>query len=257
MKKGVFANMGSTSQKAQNKHVNYDISIIRPLLRNEDIQMKSRGLSPHASDMKLKVLGISTSPRAKGNTDLLLREALAGAESTGGKVEYVALRDNNIAPCVECNACYKTGRCRIEDDYQSISQKMIEADRLILATPIFFMTVCAQCKLLIDRCQCLWAHKYVLKEPLISSGPRDRRGMVIAVGGSKSRKMFGCIQLTMKYFFDVLDMHFTGGLFVNKVEAAGDILNHPTAMKRAYQCGREFALSTSPLPERPVNIELT
>ena len=206
--------------------------------------------------MNLKVLGISSSPRVNGNTDLLLREVLAGAESVGGNVEYLALRDSNISPCVECNSCYKTGRCRIQDDYQSILQKMIGADRLVVATPIFFMAVSAQCKMLIDRCQCLWAHKYVLKKPLITSPNRDRRGLVIAAGGSKGSKMFGCVRMTMKYFFDVLDMHFVGGLFVNKVDAAGDILNHPTAMKQAHSSGRELVLATGPVAERPVNIEL-
>lgn len=207
------------------------------------------------AEMNLKVVGISTSPREKGNSDLLLREALAGADSAGGQAEYIALRDKKIAPCVECNQCYKSGRCKIEDDYQGVLEKMLEADRLILATPIFFMTVCAQCKLLIDRCQCLWSHKYVLKKPLISSG-RDRRGMVIAVGGSKDTKMFDSIALTMKYFFDVLDMHLVRGLFVNKIETAGAILEHQTAMKEAYRCGRDLVLTTEPAPEKPINIEL-
>ena len=206
--------------------------------------------------MNLRVLGISSSPRVNGNTDLLLREMLAGAESAGGNVEYLALRDSNISPCVECNSCYQTGQCRIQDDYQSISQKMIDVDRLIVATPIFFMAVSAQCKMLIDRCQCLWAGKYVLKKPLINSGNRDRRGLVIAAGGSKGSKMFGCVRMTMKYFFDVLDIRFVGGLFVNKVDAAGDILNHPTAMKQAHSCGQELVLATGPVTEKPVNIEL-
>ncbi len=206
--------------------------------------------------MNLRVLGISSSPRVNGNTDLLLRESLAGAESAGGKVEYLALRESNIAPCVECNACQQTGQCKIQDDYQSISQKMINADRLIVATPIFFMAVSAQCKMLIDRCQCLWAQKYVLKKPLINSPNQDRRGLVIAAGGAKGSKMFGCVQMTIKYFFDVLDISLVGGLFVNKVDAAGDILNHPTAMKQAHRCGRELVLTTEPVPEKPVNIEL-
>ena len=206
--------------------------------------------------MSLKVLGISSSPRVKGNTDLLLREALVGAESAGGLVEYVALRERNISGCVECNACYKTGRCRIEDDYQEIWQKMIDADRLIVATPVFFMAVSAQCKLLIDRCQCLWAQKYVLKQPLISGGNRDRRGLVIAAGGTKGSRMFDCVRMTMKYFFDVLDMQFAGGIFGNKVDAAGDILKHPTAMKQANRCGQDLALASGAVPEKPINIEL-
>lgn len=205
----------------------------------------------------LKVVGICASPRAEGNSELLLREALAGAQSAGGEIEYIPLRDKTIALCTECNSCYKTGRCIVNDDYQSISAKMLEADRLIIATPIFFMTVCAQAKALIDRCQCLWSHKHVLKKPLIISGSRDRRGMVIAVGGTKSTKMFDSVRLTMKYFFDVLDIHYAANLFVNQVDTPGAVLNHPTAMKEAYRLGRELVLTTARPTEEPTNIELT
>lgn len=206
--------------------------------------------------MSVKVLGISTSPRVDGNSDLLLRQALAGAESTGAEIEYIRLSDLNIAPCNECNSCYKSGACAIEDDYQMLSSKMLEADRLIFATPIFFMTVCAQAKALIDRCQCLWAHKYVLKQPLLTTG-RDRRAMVIAVGGTKSKKMFESIRLTAKYFLDVLDMTYVANLFVNKVDAAGEIKQHPSAMDEAYRLGRELASTDTPPPEKPISVELT
>ncbi|MHC4574601.1 MAG: flavodoxin family protein [Planctomycetota bacterium] len=205
--------------------------------------------------MTLKVLGISASPRNRGNSDLLLREALAGAQSAGAQTEYVRLVEFNIAPCVECNSCYKTGECRIEDDYQMLSSKMLEADRLIFATPIFFMTVCAQAKILIDRCQCLWAHKYVLKQPLITTG-RDRRAMVIAVGGTKSTKMFDSVRLTMKYFLDVLDMRYAANLFVNKIDAPGRIKDHPSALKEAFRLGRELVTAATP-PEKPTDVELT
>ncbi len=207
--------------------------------------------------MALKVIGISASPRLNGNSDLLLRRALAGAESAGAQIEYLRLVDFKIAPCIECNSCYKTGRCVVEDDYHIISAKMLDADRLIFATPIFFMTVCAQAKILIDRCQCLWAHKYVLKKPLISAAGRDRRAMVITVGGSKSKKMFDCIRLTMKYFFDVLDMNYAANLFVNKVEDPGQIKNHPSAMEEAFRLGRRLAAADSPALEKPLDIELT
>jgi multimeric flavodoxin WrbA len=207
--------------------------------------------------MALKVIGISASPRLNGNSDLLLREALAGAESGGAQTEYLRLVDFKIAPCIECNACYKTGTCVVKDDYHIISAKMLEADRLIFATPIFFMAVCAQAKALIDRCQCLWAHKYVLKKPLITAVGRDRRAMVIAVGGSKSKKMFDCIRLTMKYFFDALDINYAANLFVNKVENAGQIKKHPSAMREAFALGQKLVDPQTPLSEKPLDIELT
>jgi len=205
--------------------------------------------------MAVKVLGISASPRANSNTDLLLQKALAGAECEGASVKYIRLCDLNIAPCIECNSCFKTGECATKDDYQLLMEKMLDADRLIFATPIFFMAVCSQAKVLIDRCQCLWAHKHVLKKPLITAG-RDRRAMVIAVGGSKSKKMFDCVRLTMTYYFDVLDMSYSANLFVNKMEEPGQIKNHPTALKEAFRLGAELITTPSP-PEKPLDIELT
>jgi multimeric flavodoxin WrbA len=118
------------------------------------------------------------------------------------------------------------------------------------------MNVCAQAKAFIDRHQCLWAHKYILKKQLIDP-ERDRRAMVIAVGGSKSKKQFESVRLTMKYYFDVLDINYTANLFINQIDALGDIQKHPEALKEAFRLGKELITSEAPPPEKPVNIELT
>lgn len=204
----------------------------------------------------LTVLGISTTPRPRGNSDVLLRQALEGAEQAGGQVEYLTLRDYDFSPCVECNACYRTGVCRIQDDYQAIFPKMLSADRLIFATPVFFMAVCAPGKMLIDRCQCLWSRKYVLKQPLWGTETRDRRGAVIAVGGSRSKLMFKSIALTMKYYFDVLDVAYVANLFVNRVDARGEAEKHAEAMAEAARLGRELVEQTGPPPKHSVDVEL-
>ena len=206
--------------------------------------------------MKIKVLGISTSPRIKGNSDLLLYRALAGAESAGANTEYLRLPDYKVSPCIECNACYATGLCKVQDDYQQLLKKILDTDHLIFATPIFFMTVCAQAKLLIDRCQCLWAHKYVLKKELNTAG-NDRRGMVIAVGGSRSKKQFESVRLTMKSYFDSLEVHYTANLFVNQIDALGEIEKHPTAMNEAFRLGSRLVEADTLPSDKPVNIELT
>jgi multimeric flavodoxin WrbA len=204
----------------------------------------------------MKVLGISASPRVDGNSHLLLCQALSGSDAAGAHTELLRLADLSIAACIECNSCYKTGKCRIQDDYQLALKKILDADRLIFATPIFFMTVSAQAKMLIDRCQCLWAHKYVLKKPLITAN-KDRRAMVIAVGGSKSTKMFDSIRLTMKWYFDAIDMNYAANLFVNKIDEAGRIKQHPSAMSDAFHLGEELvSLTTSP-QEKPVDVILT
>jgi len=204
----------------------------------------------------MRILGISTSPRIISNSDMLLRQALAGAESAGGEVACVRLSDYNIAPCMECNACYATGLCRVQDDYQQVLKEILDADRLIFATPVFFMSVCAQAKMLIDRGQCLWAHKYVLKKQVFPAG-HDRRAMVIAVGGSRSKKQFESIRLTMMSYFDVLEVSYVSNLFVNKIDGPGEIEKHPLAFREAYRLGKELVTTGTPPPQKPVAVELT
>jgi len=216
----------------------------------------------------MKVLGISTSPRTQSNSDILLRQALAGAQSVGAEAEYIRLCKLNIAPCSACGACCATGSCPIQDDFQIVLPKLLEADRLVFATPIFFMSVCAQAKILIDRCQCLWARKYVLKQPIAQTarqgeGPcrstagLDRRAMMIAVGGTKSRKMFECVRLIMKYYLDALDMAYFANLFVSSVDEPGKIADNTAAMERAFQLGAKLADAAVPAPEIPIEVELT
>ena len=205
--------------------------------------------------MGLKVLGIAASPRAGGNSDVLLHAALGAAAESGAATSLVQLRNAHIAPCVECNNCQRTGECCVQDDYQEIFLSLLETDHVIFSTPIFFMTVSAQAKLLIDRCQCLWSRKYVLHAPVVEP-PRDRRGLVIAVGGSKSKRMFDCVQWTMKYWFDVLDMQYAANLFVNKVDAKGDVERHPSAMAEARRLGAALVREPKWPAGKPVNVEL-
>jgi multimeric flavodoxin WrbA len=205
--------------------------------------------------MTLHVLGISTSPRVNGNTDLLLRRALEGAGSTGAETEYINLSDYKIGLCTECNVCYQTGECKLNDDYQKVLKKLLETDRLIFATPVFFSTVCAQAKILIDRGQSLWVQKYVLKKHILKP-ERDRRAMVIAVGGSRSKKQFDGIRLTMKTYFDSLQMNYTINLFVNKVDDVGEIKKHPSAMDEAYRLGIMLVRADSAPPSKTIDIEL-
>jgi len=205
--------------------------------------------------MALKTLGISTSPRLNGNTDLLLRRALLGAEHAGSETEYLRLCDYRLDACSECEVCYTTGSCGIDDDYDQVQEKMLAADRLIFATPVFFMTVCAQAKLLIDRGQCLWVRKTMLGKPLFEPA-RDRRGMIIAAGGSGSKRQFDCVRRPIESFFDCLEVSHASSLFINHVDEKGAILKRPDALAEAFRLGRELAGSEEPVPEEPVCVEL-
>jgi len=203
----------------------------------------------------LRVLGISTSPRREGNSDLLLHQALAGAKQAGAATEYLRLCDYRIEGCTECYNCSSTGDCPTRDDYQTILNKMLEADRLVFAAPVFFMTVPAQAKLLIDRGQCLWVRKTVLHKPLFEP-KRDRRGILIAVGGSRSRKQFECVCQPIQSCFDYLEVDYVGSLCINQVDEKGAILKRPDALDQALRLGGILAKTDAPPLPKPIKIEM-
>jgi multimeric flavodoxin WrbA len=130
----------------------------------------------------VKVLGLAGSPRRGGNTDLLLAEVMKGAKSKGAGVKTIVLNDLKISPCQHCDACFEAGVCKVKDDMQTVYREMEKADRIVLASPVQFMGVSAQAKAMIDRCQALWARKYILKQPPLGDR-RPRKGLFIAVGG--------------------------------------------------------------------------
>ena len=99
----------------------------------------------------MKILGIVCSPRKGGNTEILVKEALASAREAGAQTELVSVIGKNIAPCDACGSCGKTGVCHIQDDMQSIYQELEAADAIILGSPVYFGTVSAQAKAVMDR----------------------------------------------------------------------------------------------------------
>jgi len=188
--------------------------------------------------MSIKVLVISSSPRAGGNTDLLADEVRRGAAEAGADTEKIMLRHMDISPCMECGFCARKGKCRIEDDMYVLYDKFLEYHRLVLAAPIYFMAHCAQAKIMIDRCQAFWSRKYVLKQPLLEKEPEhDRIGAFVSCGGTKGEKVFAGAKVTMKYFFDVLAMEYGENLLFNRIDDKGDVLEHPTGMKDAFELG--------------------
>lgn len=106
-----------------------------------------------------KVVAIFGSPRVNGNSDILLNQAIKGAEASGAKVEKIVIRDLQIAPCNACDGCFEKGTCVIYDDVQQIYSHLVDADGIIVASPVYFMSVSAQLKAFIDRCQPFWAKK--------------------------------------------------------------------------------------------------
>jgi len=191
----------------------------------------------------IKVLGIFGSPRKGGNTDLLLEQALKGAVQEGAQVERIHLAELHVLPCKECHGCDRTGECVVQDDMKAITPKLMDADIILLASPIFFYGITGWAKALVDRSQAIWVRKYLLKDPSFSTEVKKRKGFFISVGATKGQKLFEGAILTVKYFFDAIHAEYAGDLLVRGLDAKGDILKQPDALRQAFEAGRNLVLS--------------
>jgi multimeric flavodoxin WrbA len=188
-----------------------------------------------------QILAIYGSPRRRGNTATLLKHAVQGAVDAGAQVNEIVLRDLKMSPCLEIYACKKEGRCAIKDDFQQVVDQILSAKGLILASPIFFYTVSAHTKILMDRCQSLWVKKYWIDKVPFGQWEPKRKGLFISAGATKGKKLFNGVLLTVKYFFDVLDMELFRSLLYRGLEFEGDVLKYPEYLEAAYEAGKALA----------------
>lgn len=193
--------------------------------------------------MEIKVLAFAGSPRRGGNSETLLDWVLASmGEVEGVVIEKIPLTEANVNPCRGCNACETLNRCVQRDGMDILHDKIIEADCIILAAPIFCMGICAQAKALIDRFQVFRSRKYVLKLPVVPPERRGKRlGIFLSAAGQNWDHVFDGAIPSVKCFFHVIDVrdadiHY---LMVNNVDEKGAILQHPTAQADAARIGKE------------------
>ena len=192
----------------------------------------------------MTIIAFNGSPRRGGNTQTLIEEAIRGAKDRGADVTVFNLNALNLRPCQNCGGCDDTGRCVILDDMQAIHAAIRTADRLIVASPIFFFSVSAQTKIMIDRCQAFWSEKYVHKKP-IPPGPAGRKGLLILVGGMKQdakNKGFECAEAVARAFFRTVNVQEHVTLAYDSVDKKGEIKENPTALTEAYEAGKTLAL---------------
>ena len=188
------------------------------------------------------ILAIYGSPRRNGNTAALLKHAVQGARDAGARVEEIVLRDMKISPCLEIYGCRETGRCVIKDDFHKVCDLIAASDGIMLASPIFFYTVSAHTKILMDRCQSLWVKKYWIEKTSFSGQQNaKRKGLFISVGATKGKKLFDGTLLSVRYFFDVLDTQLWKSLLYRELDFEGDILKHPEYLNEAYNSGKSLA----------------
>ncbi|MFH1135500.1 MAG: flavodoxin family protein [Pseudomonadota bacterium] len=191
-------------------------------------------MSPN--NLKTKILALLGSPRKKGNSALLAHKILEGAKDAGAEIEAVYLNSLKIAPCQACNACRKPEAkgCAVNDDMQSLYPKIKEADVLVFASPIYWFTVSAQLKLVMDRLYAFGADGYTAL-----SGKKAAAALSFAGADVFDS---GCVNAlrTFQDAFKFLNIKPAGFVY-GKGWEAGEISADAAVLEKAVNLGRELA----------------
>ena len=192
--------------------------------------------------MTIKVLAFAGSPRRNGNSETLLDWVLASmAEDPEVAVQKVPLTEANINICRGCNACEKLNKCIQRDGMDIWHDKIIEADCILLSSPIYCMGIAAPMKALIDRAQVFRSRKYVLKLPIVPPERKGKRlGVFLATAGQDWGHVFDAAIPSVKCFYHVIEVRDAdiSYLMINHVDEKGAIEHHPTAKADAEKLGK-------------------
>ena len=177
----------------------------------------------------MSILIISGSPRKGGNTELLA-EAFAKGAAKHHHVEIVSVRDYKVNPCLGCNACFKSeaNTCAQKDDMTVIYEKMSQADMLVIASPVYFYSISAQLKAVIDRFHNPIRDTFHIKKMAI-----------LLVGAASLPELFDAILTEYNLCLKFFDIEDAGKVLVRGVKDKGDI-NNTDALNEAYRLGESI-----------------
>ena len=196
---------------------------------------------------EVKILGLVGSPRKGGNTDTIVGQVLAGARSEGAEVEKLYLDDLRIRPCRACFSCAETGRCVIEDDFQTLLRRMREADGIVLGSPVYCGTVTAQTKALIDRAD---SSQVVMETGpdgrvrFVSRWKGRRKGIIMVVCDYGPQGALHHTAWVMGLLFRDLGIEVVERVLARGLSGKGDAGKDGQLMQRAFQAGRTLAMQT-------------
>ncbi len=185
-----------------------------------EIQFKGK------NKMNKKVLVLSSSPRRGGNSDLLCDQFMKGSTEVGHLAEKIFLKDKKINYCTGCGTCIDKGKsCPQKDDMADVLDKLVAADVIVMATPVYFYTMCAQMKTLIDR-TCSRYTKITNKEFYF----------IITAADSNKQAMERTLEEFRGFTYCLEDAKEKGVIYGTGAWDKGEIKGKP-AMEEAYQSG--------------------
>ena len=176
--------------------------------------------------MSKKVLVITTSLRARSNSEVLAEAFARGAAEAGHETALLSLKDKDLRYCRGCLVCQKTGSCPIDDDAAAIAEQIGQADVLAFATPVYYYEMSGQMKTLLDRTNTLYMKENRFEDVYLLSAAAEDGEMARASGITGLKGWIAC--------FD--KARFAGAVFAGGVKEGGDIAGHP-AVEEAYRLG--------------------
>jgi multimeric flavodoxin WrbA len=174
----------------------------------------------------MKVIAISSSPRKGGNSDVLCDEFLRGAAEKGHETKKIRLADKKIAPCLACYNCLDSHTCVRADDMAEVFEELKAADVIVLASPVYFYSVCGQMKIMIDRC--LVDHQSL----------KDKVFYFIVTAADPQHTAANETLADFRGFLRCLpEAKEAGIVYGTGTWDKGDVYKHPS-LKNAYEMGR-------------------
>ena len=174
-----------------------------------------------------KILVITTSLRAKSNTDILAEELVKGARDAGNDVEVISLKGKEIRFCIGCLACQKTQRCIQKDDALAIADKVLEAETLVFVTPIYYYEMSGQMKTLLDRLNPLYSADYQFRKVYMLSTAVEEEDFVPEKAVSGLQGWVDCFEKA----------ELAGSLFCGGLNAPGEASGADEKLRAAYDFG--------------------
>ncbi|MEK6794912.1 MAG: flavodoxin family protein [Spirochaetota bacterium] len=166
------------------------------------------------------VLIISGAHRKGGNTDILTEHIAAALARHSLSHTDIILREKDIRPCTACLSCERDNNCVITDDMQALYPLLESSRVVVLVPPLYFFSMSSLMKIFIDRCQMLYARRFIHKA---GSDTRGRTGIIVSLGATRKKKRFIGVTLTADFFFRTIGIRKMRTLYFTKVEKRGDI----------------------------------
>lgn len=186
-----------------------------------------------------RVVVVKGSPREKGNSAILADKVVEGARAAGAHVESFLLHSMEIAPCDACDTCHTEpySGCVISDDMQLLYPRLLDADAIVVASPVYWFTVSAQMKLFIDRCYALGGDEDYASEHALAG---KRIGIVLTYGDDDPFHS-GAINAirTFQDIFDYLPAEIVDIVY-GSASDPGEIKSNHALMEKAYDLGRKL-----------------